>query len=181
MRHQRRTRRRHRPGEGWIRFRLHRDRLRVWRQRGRPPAGGEGLSCRRHGDGAALDARQFAAHQLVHPSLVLASQTRIARLLQHAVLPACDHLPWLRRGWRIDYLCQHPASSRRESLGIGLLDWIVRLENRNAPALRDRRAHVRCYGKQNPWTCRPSPAQSGGSLWSRAYVLLHEGRYLPAG
>ena len=60
-----------------------------------------------------------------------------------------------------------------ESMGNGLLDWVGRLESGNAPALRNRRANARRHGKQNPWTCRPSPEESGGSRGVWAYFLPH--------
>ena len=106
--------------------------------------------------GRRWNSKQPAAHQLVDPSLFLASPPWPARLFQHAVLQARDHLPWLRGGWRIDHLRKHFACSFRKSLGSGNLGGTGRLENGNAPALRNRGADVRCDGKQNPRTRRPS-------------------------
>src|SRR5208283_2698841 len=97
-----------------------------------------------------------------------------------AVLPARNHLSWLRGGWRINNLRQHLASSSRESVGRRVLDGIGRLENRNASVLRNRRADARCDGEQNPRTGRPSAEESCGSRGLGAYFLLYQGGYLPA-
>ncbi|MGO8797035.1 MAG: GMC oxidoreductase [Candidatus Sulfotelmatobacter sp.] len=53
----------------------------------RASAGRKKVWCSRDGVGASPDAPIFSAHQLVHPSLVLAAEARSARIFQHALLP----------------------------------------------------------------------------------------------
>ena len=121
-----------------------------------------------------------AAHQLVHPSLVLASQTRPAWLLQHPVLQARNHLPWLCGRWRIHHLRLHLASSSRESVGERARgrDWPIGRRKCRSTTKLPRGCWV--SRKTDPRTCRPSPEESCRSRGMRAHFLLHESGHLPA-
>ncbi len=111
----------------------------------------KGYKVARYRDGSALDTRLSAAQQLVDPSLVLAPQTRPAWLLQHALFPARDHIPWLCCGRRIDYLRLHSANPAAKSLGDRLVAGPGQLESRNAPVLRNSLSYAGRHRQQDPW------------------------------
>ena len=79
-----------------------------------------------------------------------------ARVLQHALLPACHHPAWLRRRRRFDHLCLHAAAPAGQSLGQRIVERTGRLEVGDAAALRHRLAHARCHREQNSGSGRPS-------------------------
>src|SRR6185437_9281168 len=105
-----------------IRLRLYRDRLRFRRQRGGSPPYRQGLQSCRHRNGPALDSTDLTAHQLVHSSLVLASQSWPARFFQYAMVPARHHLSWVCGGRGVHYVCRNLAGATGEGVGLGFLE-----------------------------------------------------------
>src|SRR5580765_5511272 len=118
-----------------IRFRFHRDRIRLRRQRIGASVDGEGIPGCCPGDGAPLGAPFISAHKLVDSSVVLASESRSARLLQHAFLPTCHHFQRLCGWWRVDYLCRHSAASSGQGLAQRIMGRLGGLSDRDASTL----------------------------------------------
>ena len=120
----------------------------------------------------------LAAHQLVHSSLVLASQSRVAGLLQHEIFQACHHSARLCSRRRIHHLRLYTPSTSRQSLGLRIVERFSGVEGGDAAALRDGLADAGRYGEQDPRTCGPSSEESRRRFRNRRNVLPDACGYL---
>ena len=123
--------------------------------------------------------REPAAHQLVDSSLVLAAAPRVARLLQHAILPPCHHPARLRGRRRFHHLCQYLASRARQSVGHGLMGGIGRLESRRCRSITI--LHRECWASSRTgFSAQPTSAEKGGrGERTRPHLLSHARRNFP--
>ena len=133
-----------------------------------------------NGNGAALDAREPAPHQLADSSLVLAPAPGLRGFFNMRVLQARHDPARLRRRRRVHHLCQHHAGSRRTPCGTAARgpDWPIgrremprHYETAIADARRRREPHPR---PGRPFLKQAAEAAGVGHTFYRTNVAVFE-------